>query len=307
MSNRSRIRSTFVQAGGGGGAPPTTANLEWGPDFGESSDNNTFTVGVDLTMPALALENNKSVGVQLTMPSLAMESTKSVGVHLSGTALGAPLWQAVATANGTTDTETDIVCNKPGTPQVGDLLLAFAGAEGPGLTISPPAGWTLVRNEISGNFKSGVWYRIADGTEGATFTFTYNVNAGRTTLEIHLIRAVDQSTPINASGGSSASVTDPVVTSVTTTNINCLVFYFVYHDHLATSATHTAPASNTERTDFEGTELVGTALCGSTSGTRIFAATGATGTATVNCTEVVATTAVYHRIAIAPGAITLAS
>lgn len=99
-----------------------------------------------------------------------------------------------------------------------------------------------------------------------------------------------------------ASIADPIAPSVTTTIANTLVFYAVCHIHVI-SESHTPPANNTERTDFEDPNTG--ANVGSTSGTRIFAATGATGTATIDCTQVLGSNGISHRIAIAPGLLEL--
>lgn len=89
MPTRLRIRSSNPTSSSGGGAPPTTGNLEWGPDFGEGSgsNDNTWSVGASLDLDAVAISNTKNVGVQLTMPSLAVVNTKTVGVNLDLDAL----------------------------------------------------------------------------------------------------------------------------------------------------------------------------------------------------------------------------
>jgi hypothetical protein len=81
------------------------------------------------------------------------------------------------------------------------------------------------------------------------------------------------------------------------------VIAFLFHDHAALSQSHTAPASHVERTDFESATTV---IKGSTSDTRVFAAIGATGTATHDCTETVATDGIMQRVAVAAGDLVIA-
>ncbi len=82
-----------------------------------------------------------------------------------------------------------------------------------------------------------------------------------------------------------------------------MVFAFLFHQHLTLSQTHTPPASHVETTDFQST--VGGTRWGSTTSWRVFAAAAATGTATVDCTETVATDWLSIRVAIAPGELIL--
>lgn len=302
-----RIRSGEQPAGAGGGGPGTTPTISWGPDFGESNgaDGVTRRVGVQLTMPSLAAEYNKSVGVAPRLTALeAIYNAKSVGVHLSGTALGAPFWQAVETANP--GGGSSITVNVPAGKQSQDLLLAFISTQGtlsvP--TVNTPSGWTASATAVQGvTNRISTFWKISDGTE-VSQAFTLSAAADIVAGEIHLIRGVDQTTPINITASGNASVTDPVVPSVTTTEVNCLVFYAVCHNHGALTQSHTPPASNTERTDFESVNVT---RLGETSGTRIFAASGSTGTATVDCNQTLASAAAYVRIAVAPGTITLAA
>lgn len=219
---------------------------------------------------------------------------------MHGSVLGAPFWQREDHI-GQGASEPITVTYAAGAPADGTFLLAWVANETGGLC-NIPTGWTDVPIAPSaGNFTGRVMYKFASG-EGTTQDFDFPGSPNRCTAEIHQILGVDTTTPINITANGAANVTDPVVPSVTTTVPNCLVFYFCAHDHLAITQSHTPPASNTERTDFEG---VGLARLGSTSGTRIFAATGATGTATINCNEIVATQAIYIRVAIAPGSLVI--
>jgi len=321
MTTRKRIRTTFVQAGGGGGAPPTVGNVAIGPDFGEGagSDGVTARVGAHLTMPTLALEAQKTVGVHLTMPTLSMVTQKTVGAHLSGTALGAPFWQSESHAAAVN--AVSVVVSKPTGTVAGDLLVAFGGATDSvgNFNVLIPTGWTEIRldtldiNEDTSvtNTSLRSMYRVTDGTEGATFTFTTNGTelnpADHITVEIHRINGQHATTPIDANTGATLLASsldpDPSAPAITTIATNCLVFAVLFHSHLALTQTHSPPASHVERTDFEATDAT---IFASTTATRIFAATGSQAAVEFNCTETVATDAIMQRIAIAPGTLTLA-
>lgn len=73
------------------------------------------------------------------------------------------------------------------TTTAGDFLVVFVaihGATDPG-AITPPAGWTIAQpNSIAGaaynsgsTVRFGAFFRIADGTEGSTFTFSWTTSS----------------------------------------------------------------------------------------------------------------------------------
>lgn len=293
---------------GGGGS----ARVAWGPDFGEDNgaDGVTRRIGVSATIPTIAIQNTKTIGVNLAMPTIELSSIDSIGVHLSGTAIGAPFWQSVSTNVGVA---TSLTVNKPTGTQIGDLLLAYLACWNPTTppTINVLTGWTdcgLGQVQFAGTaaaMTARCIYRVADGTEGTSFTFGGQISEA----QINRISSVSATTPINAVASAtlaaSALITDPVSPSLTTTAPNCLVFAFLSHYHAATSQTHTAPASHIERTDFESNNS--SLLGGQTSDTRVFAASAAVGTATHDCTETAATDAIMMRVAIAPGVLILAT
>ena len=69
---------------------------------------------------------------------------------------------------------TSINIATPGGVQQNDFLLAhIAGRVILGFTLSPPAGWTLLRKMKSGNqFGTHIFYKIADASEPLSYTFT---------------------------------------------------------------------------------------------------------------------------------------
>jgi len=294
-----------IGSGGGGGTP---ANVPWGPDFGEANgaDDVTWRAGVQqLLIDSFAIENTQGVGVNLSGDLTITYNDQVLGVHQSGEVLGAPFWQSVGTkALAVTLGDTSIVCPNPSGLINGELMLAFVVADASAASpdINTPAGWNLVSNIGVGNFNSRCFSRVASG-EGANTTFGFTATALRATAEIHRITAPDPTTPVNTSNTGQASVISPVVVAASPTVVNTLVMAFVAHSHAATQA-HTAPAGHVERTDFEDSNVT---LINSSSYTKVFAGTGTTGTATVTCNELAASQALYHRVAIAPGTLTIAA
>jgi len=280
---------------------------------------NALGVGVNVDLESLALEHTKTIGATVTMPALALEHTKTARVHLSGSVLGAPFWQSEGHFGTTAAGPTNITCDIPPGTQVGDLLLAYIAASNTTTTpiITTPSGWTDIRSDtldIAGgavvNIVVKSMSRIADGTEGATKTFTVS-GATNITSEIHRLNGVHQTTPIDAHAGATLIATaidpDPSAPAVTTVADNCMVFAYLAHYHATVNQTHTSPASHVERTDFESDNATTGTVLGSTSATRVFATAGSQAAVEFNCTETVATDAVMQRIAIAPGSLVVAA
>lgn len=307
-------------SGGGGGGTITPTVGPWGPDFGEGSgsDGVTTRVGINVTNPANALIANQNVGVNVVnnanVITFSSATVGKVGVHVGGSILGAPFWQSVQTA---TATATPVTVNIPSGTVSGDLLLAFIGGTATTAppTFTTPTGWTVGVATVSvtgaANGTACVcYYRIATGTEGASqaFAFGGSGTVPRITGEIHRIIGVDTTTPIDASATDTllgtALTPDPVSPTLTTTVVNTMVFAHLQHDHLALTQSHTPPASHQETDDFEATNTSN--IDGATTDYRLFAAIGATGTATHDCTETVATDATMIRVAIRPGSYTFA-
>jgi hypothetical protein len=347
---------TIIIQGGAG-----SANVEWGPTFGEPQElivgahmDMTFgplegfqTVGASITMtdldvvyrddilsvgaqatipalalvgttddvgchisqPALALVGNAdNVGCQITAPAMALAHMKTVGGHISGTALGAPFWQAVTTANPSGDAN-NITINVPAGTSDGDLLLLIvgtnSGADDP--NINTPAGWNLIQHTDVIMINLASFWRIAS-SEPASYNVTFANLATRRLAEMHRIIGTHPTTPLDASSEDFLEPTtldpDPSAPAVTTVADNCLVFAVLLHEHLLLSNTHTPPPNHVERTDIEDPDQNKTSL---TSATRVFATPGNQAAVEFNCTETVATAACMQRISIAPGTLTLAS
>jgi len=129
----------------------------------------------------------------------------------------------IETTSVTTSTFSNTVAaTKPTSTASGDLLVAFAYAQTFGANaLVPPGDWSTAQetDNISFEFESGVYYKLAGGSEGSTYTFTAT-GAEEITVIMLRISGVDGTTPVEASTESTAAVsggniTFPSVTSIT--------------------------------------------------------------------------------------------
>jgi hypothetical protein len=125
---------------------------------------------------------------------------------------------------------TSLTIAKPLGTQPGDVLLATIALQSSSVRdISPPAGWAPVPNTNAsqgGNAGMRAFYRIADGSEPATYTFNLTGGSGQALAGgVMAIAGADAAAPINASGSqvnSTATYTLPTP-SVTTTRARTLL------------------------------------------------------------------------------------
>ncbi len=168
---------------------------------------------------------------------------------------------------------TSLTLARPAPLVAGDLLLAAVTIRGTS-TITPPAGWTLVRDDVNAsNLRQATYWKSATGSEPATWTWTFSgprLAAGG----IHAYSGVHATTPIDIHGGqanpSGTSLTAPGVT--TTVASTRLVAFF----SMTTNATITPPPGMTERGEQIGTDP--TRLTVIEGSDALQAATGPTGT-----------------------------
>jgi hypothetical protein len=146
---------------------------------------------------------------------------------------------------------TSLTLGPPAPLVAGDLLLAAITIRGSS-TITPPAGWTLIRSDLNGaNLRLSTYWRTATASEPATYTWTFSgprLAAGG----IHAYSGVDATTPIDVANGqpntSGTSLTAPGVTT-TVPNTRLVAFY-----SMTTNATITPPPGMTERGEQIGTD-----------------------------------------------------
>lgn len=152
------------------------------------------------------------------------------------------------TASSTNGTGSCSVTNQA--TVAGDLLLMVVSNAGAtaAQTLTAPAGWSKpLRTDGTTTVDSGtsttvyaVFYRIADGTEGTTFTFgggSGSIN-GRMTCFSGVDNAVpfDVGAPSNSSASATTTLTTPAITTVTD---NALVIRTATHKTASTTFTST--------------------------------------------------------------------
>ena len=171
----------------------------------------------------------------------------------------------VSTNVGPGDTQS-----KPASTAVGDLLLIAVHAQHS--ADAAVTGFAVIeRYNLSGVYRLTVLGRIADGSEGASFTAT-----GGTVVRTAVSRftgvdaAITDGTPVSAAGLSGAACT---FASITTTLANTLLVIFSAAGHGGTVTDISTPTGMTEQFENGTGALFSMAL-----DTQAIAATGATGT-----------------------------
>jgi hypothetical protein len=161
-----------------------------------------------------------------------------------------PAFRSASTVtNGTT-------VSKPSGVVAGDLLLATLEVDADPATVSAPAGWTKLLDTVgapgTGNaFHTQVWWKLAGAGEPASYSWT--VGGGPwVDIGLQAYSNVNQSSPIDVSGGRDAGTTAaPTTPAATTSGPNELVVaLFVNFD----SGSWTAGSGMTKRYDFDSNE-----------------------------------------------------
>lgn len=156
-----------------------------------------------------------------------------------------------------------MVVTKPAGTVANDILVAVAVmgiTTGDPTSIFPPDGtWTAIRAKTratdAGGFNVDLfgWWKRAGGSEGASYSFTQDAGANRTT-EIAIAAysgCITTGSPIDAvSANSGTTGTQATALSVTTTVADALLVIF---DHSWDAAGHAAPSGFTERHEFQTT------------------------------------------------------
>jgi len=171
-----------------------------------------------------------------------------------------------------------ITINKPTGTAKGDVLIAAIAVRPQTVTITAPAGWTLVnrQNNAGGNANSlAVYSKVATATEPASYAWSFSANTGNEG-GIQAFAGVDNTTPINVfAGTTTGSGTTHTAPGVTTTVTNTMIV--TAHEY-SSSDRWTAPVGMTEVFDVASLavpDALGIALLGSY---KAQAAAGATGT-----------------------------
>jgi hypothetical protein len=128
-----------------------------------------------------------------------------------------------ATNGGTTSAAGTLVVTVPAGTAAGDVLIIGVQVSLSGSVPATPAGLTFISGASAGP-SFGSWYRLCDGTEPASYSFTVAQGSAGTA---RTYSGVDTVTPINAQATparTAASVTATSTTITPTVNNSVLVF-----------------------------------------------------------------------------------
>ena len=151
---------------------------------------------------------------------------------LSSTAFGQILQRGTST-NGTS-TNASLQISKPTGVVAGDVMIVNIAQRNNGVNAPTLAGWTAISSGAidGGSTMGALLYRVADGTEGANFTFTLGTGANNNTGSIVAFSGVDVSgpTPFDVAPGSLslslATASSATATGITTATANAAVILF---------------------------------------------------------------------------------
>lgn len=222
-------------------------------------------------------------GSQFEGGALTNAATTTSGAQVSSTTLTlVPTVESDWRSNTATGSAT-LVLTKPTGVEVGDLLLILVGNDANNATVQwddislRPSGFTNINEagNATPDTHVGAFYRIADGTEGATSSVPAATSANFWGFYIRVTGA-STTNPINAVGSDYAvnNLTNHPIPSVNTTLPNTLAFYMLAGDAVGTAPFSVAGAGWSESDE----KTVNTA---GTWGTRSMTSAGATGAATV--------------------------
>ena len=216
-------------------------------------------------------------------------------IMLFSTNLNAQIAQR-GTATTGTSTSATVTVNKPTGVVTGDIMIANIANYCNGCTQSSASlsGWTLVAGTDIERGRGTLLYKIATGSEPASYTFAVTGSSTFAVGGIVAFSGVNNTTPFDVTPSTSwttasnASVTN--IPSITTLSTNTAVLLFGAAARLTsttnanfsnTNWTMTSPATLTELFDV-GNNAGNSACIGAAWATK--AATGATGAGRVNCT-----------------------
>jgi hypothetical protein len=201
-----------------------------------------------------------------------------------------------ASALGSGSRVTSVTINKPAGTLSGDVLIAALTMDAAGVeTITPPAGWTLVRT-VNGGSGLAIYWKAAGGSEPASYVFGFNPGNTDITGAIGAYSGVDNATPVDVeNGNTSPGATSHTTLSVSTATANTRLVALFGDD---ASSSWTAPAGMTARVNSNGGALNSSLSISDAAQ----AATGATGTRTATSSNV--SNGVHELLALRPAQLT---
>ncbi|MCK4447174.1 MAG: hypothetical protein KAW56_08830, partial [Candidatus Marinimicrobia bacterium] len=135
---------------------------------------------------------------------------------------------------GKTAGATTVVVPKPSGVVSGDLLIGFLSSDGGGETHLPPSGWNVIYNNVSESSSKqtfSLWWRVATGTEGSSFTFQCTSSSEALYAWVIRISGAHQTDPIHKKNIYSGDSLNTIHIAVTTEVDDCLMVWAFGADH----------------------------------------------------------------------------
>lgn len=228
-----------------------------------------ITITGPATMETIAIDNDATAPSRLVEQDASLSPAGASGTRSfvmgSGTAVSGALVAIKPAASYTkyanyitnnsasTNANTTVSVNTPSCVP-GNLLLFVATAADNGtnvITFSTPAGWTLLTGASTANlsYQPGmyIFYRVADGTEAASYTATAS-NSCSLAACIVALAGVDASTLTAGTTATGSATTSITATGVTAT-ANGILLYFGAQSNSNNEVTFTPPSGMTEAAD----------------------------------------------------------
>lgn len=188
-----------------------------------------------------------SVAVGVTTIGATDPGTSITG-NTSLTVTGQVAFRGASSAGAASGITTLVLATPVGTV-AGDVMVAAVAIRPDTATITPPAGWTLLRRVDNSNSNANslaVYQRTAAASEPASHSFTFSSSTG-SAGGIQAFGGVDAATPIDAHDGqTTASGLTHAAPSITTSVSNTMLVTF---HTFSSSATWTPPGGMTEAFD----------------------------------------------------------
>jgi hypothetical protein len=164
----------------------------------------------------------------------------------SSTSYAQPQWSNTTTSNGDA---TSVVINKPASLVQDDLLIfALYLEKGNQVTVTPPTGFTLIRQDNDdSNFGMRTYSKVATASEPNTYTFSLNTS-GKWAASMSRITGADTSAPIMASSGNVGSSGNAVAPSLTSSQATLVLSFHGRKN--GTNLTVTAPWEKRSQVNF---------------------------------------------------------
>ena len=248
---------SYESIGGGGAAPaaafnatPVSGTAPLAVTFADTSTGSptswswNFGDGTTSTAqnPSHTYTAAGTFTATLTATNASGSSSASKTITVGGSTTGPVKFRSASSAANVT--ATSVVVPAPSGRTTGDFLLAAVSTRG-APTITPPSGWTLVRQDVNGTTgRQAVYSHVATASDPASYTFTLSSSqAGAATVLDYT--GANAAKPVDASGGlvATAASKNVIAPSVTTTASDQLVGFF----GVPAATTVTVPAAMAAR------------------------------------------------------------